>query len=222
MYKSVILGTFFIIMMSCGEKKTFETYIYFDSAQPVKEKDLSSIPNKYVGTYVLNYSNQLMVQSKAIIRRHVEENMFTKSELDSLTAYFQLKDDKLYDVYEKKFHKTRISHDTVFFERESLDTLFSFKPNESLREFKSSLVLNYSYDGLYRVNWVHFGKPVTRITELGSIKDFEKIKLETDLKNDNYQMNADSTYVILKFDQANFRKIHRLDGFEYESFYYFK
>lgn len=211
--------TAIIILTSCGEKK-INTNIYFDTPQPIKEKNLSEIPKKYFGTYTLNYSKQLIINPKYILERIVnEDNYFTMSELDSIEDNWILKNGQLYDIYEKKYYKTHISNDTIYFETEYLDTIFSFNSNEILREFKGSLVLNYTESGKYQVSWIHFGR-VVKMVELGDLKDFDMIKSELKLEEEKIE-KIDSTHFLLKFEQADFRKMHRLDKFSYESFYYY-
>jgi hypothetical protein len=140
-----------------------------------------------------------------------------KTELDSLTEYFELREGKLFNKKSQELYTTRLSNDTIYYDEEYLDTIFAFRPDESIREFKGSLVMNFADDGKYKVNWIDFGF-MTRFVEIATEEDFYKIKLELKLTEDQYEY-LDSTHFLLKFDQAHFRKLHRMEGFSYETIF---
>jgi len=213
-----ILGLI-IFLTGCGEKKSEIPYnVFFDSEQPVKDKNLNDIPKSYWGTYAINEYRKLLVQSQSIIIKNISpNNVLLKSELDSLTEYFELREGKLFNKKSQELYTTRLSNDTIYYDEEYLDTIFAFRPDESIREFKGSLVMNYADDGKYKVNWIDFGF-MTRYVQIATEEDFYKIKLELKLTEDQYEY-LDSTHFLLKFDQAHFRKLHRMEGFSYESLF---
>ena len=213
-----ILGLI-IFLTGCGEKKSEIPYnVFFDSEQPVKYKNLNDIPKSYWGTYAINEYRKLLVQSQSIIIKNISpNNVLLKSELDSLTEYFELREGKLFNKKSQELYTTRLSNDTIYYDEEYLDTIFAFRPDESIREFKGSLVMNYADDGKYKVNWIDFGF-MTRYVQIATEEDFYKIKLELKLTEDQYEY-LDSTHFLLKFDQAHFRKLHRMEGFSYESLF---
>jgi hypothetical protein len=219
MKKIIFLSIVAISIWSCGEKKAEIPYhVFFDSEQPVKDKNLTEIPKSFWGTYAKNEYHKLLVQSKSIIINHISpDNVLLKSELDTLTEYFELREGKLFNKSSQKYYATRISKDTIFYDEEYLDTIFAFRPDESIREFKGSLVLNFAEDGKYKVNWIDFGF-MTRFVEIATEEDFNKIKLELKLNENQYEY-LDSTHFLLKFDQAHFRKLHRMEGFTYETIF---
>lgn len=220
MKKGFLLFLMYLLLVSCGEKK-INSFIYFTQPQPVKESDLSVIPKKYIGVYTMNYSHQLLVTNRTIVQKSIYEPGFPVSELDSLKGEVGFENGKLvfYKTHEE-FNAKQIG-DSIYYQIESLDTVFSFKNNESIRDFKGSLVLNYESDNIYQVTWLHFGALSVKKVQLGSENDFEKIKTELKLTENQIEM-PDSTYAILKFDQSDFRKLLRMDKFDYETFYYFK
>jgi len=57
---------------------------------------------------------------------------------------------------------------------------------------------------------------------LGTRSDFAIIKKLLKIPFDANLENNDTTYVVLKPSRSDFRKLLRLDGFEYEKMYYFK
>lgn len=220
MKKFIVLSIFAISIWSCGPKKTEEIpyHVFFDSEQPVKDKNLNDIPKSYWGTYAINEYRKLLVQSQAIIIQNISpNNVLLKSELDSLTEYFEMREGKLFNKKSQELYTTRLSNDSIYYDEEYLDTIFAFRPDESIREFKGSLVMNYADDGKYKVNWIDFGF-MTRFVEIATEEDFYKIKLELKLTEDQYEY-LDSTHFLLKFDQAHFRKLHRMEGFSYETIF---
>jgi hypothetical protein len=220
MKKIIVLSIFAISIWSCGPKKTEEIpyNVFFDSEQPVKDKNLNDIPKSYWGTYAINEYRKLLVQSQAIIIQNISpNNVLLKSELDSLTEYFEMREGKLFNKKSQELYTTRLSNDSIYYDEEYLDTIFAFRPDESIREFKGSLVMNFADDGKYKVNWIDFGF-MTRFVEIATEEDFYKIKLELKLTEDQYEY-LDSTHFLLKFDQAHFRKLHRMEGFSYETIF---
>ncbi|MDD5150502.1 MAG: hypothetical protein PHC28_08475, partial [Flavobacterium sp.] len=58
--------------------------------------------------------------------------------------------------------------------------------------------------------------------QLGKRKDFVKITDQLKILFDVNVENNDTIFVVLKPSRDDFRKLLRLDGFEYEKMYYFK
>ena len=103
-----------------------------------------------------------------------------------------------------------------------MDTIFSFAENESAKIYKSSLILNKEVNGKYLVNIIKFDFSSNKYLQFGTRKDFIKINEQLKIPFEANVENSDTTFVLLKPSRADFRKLIRLDGFEYEKMYYFK
>ncbi len=213
----VLVATLF----SCKNDQLNDSYIYFNEPQPVEVENITNFPNKYIGTFGSDYSNRLKVESKYVIKIEVESFDTTKKQMDSLTNV-EFKNNIVYDKETQKAYKTFVKNDTIQWETERLDTIFSFAGNESAKIYKSSLILNKEVNGNYLVNIIKFDFSSNKYLQLGTRKDFIKINEQLNILFEANVENNDTTFVILKPSRADFRKLLRLDGFEYEKMYYFK
>ena len=213
----VLVATLF----SCKNDQLNDSYIYFNEPQPVEVENITNFPNKYIGTFGSDYSNRLKVESKYVIKIEVESFDTTKKQMDSLTNV-EFKNNIVYDKETQKAYKTFVKNDTIQWETERLDTIFSFAENESAKIYKSSLILNKEVNGNYLVNIIKFDFSSNKYLQLGTRKDFIKINEQLNILFEANVENNDTTFVILKPSRADFRKLLRLDGFEYEKMYYFK
>jgi len=217
------IATLIILMsiLSCRNDQLSNSYIYFDEPQPADIENVTSFPKKYIGTFGRDYSNSLKIESKYVIKIKINSFDATKNQLDSLPE-FEFKNNSVYDKATQKAYKTFVKNDTIQWEVEQLDTIFSFAENESAKIYKSSLILNAAIDGKYQVNIIKFDFSSNKYIQLGTQKDFTKINNLLKIPFDTNIENNDTTYVVLKPSRSDFRKLLRMDGFEYEKIYYFK
>lgn len=213
----ILIASFF----SCKNDQLSSSYIYFNEPQPVNVDEVTSFPKKYIGTFGRDYSHQLKVESKYVINSVIDSFDATKKQMDSLPE-LEFRNNVVYDKATQKAYKTFVKNDSIQWEIERLDTLFSFAKNETAKIYKSSLILNTEKDGKYLVNIIKFDFMSNKYLQLGTRKDFVKIKNELKIPFEATIENNDTSFVILKPSRADFRKLLRLEGFEYEKMYYFK
>ena len=213
----VLVATLF----SCKNDQLTDSYIYFNEPQPTDVESVTKFPNKYIRTFNRDYSHQLKVESKYVIKVEIESFEATKKQMDSLQDVV-FKNNVVYDKATQKAYKTFVKNDTIQWEAERLDTIFSFAENEVAKIYKSSLILNKEVNGNYLVNIIKFDFSSNKYLQFGTRKDFIKIKEQLKIPFEANVENNDTTFVILKPSRADFRKLLRLDGFEYERMYYFK
>ena len=209
------------MLFSCKNDQLTDSYIYFDEPQPADIEMVTSFPKKYIGTFGCDYSNLLKVESKYIIKVEIESFDATKNQMDSLPE-LEFKNNSVYDKATQKTFKTVVKNDSIQWETERLDTLFSFAENETAKIYKSSLILNKKIDGKYQVNIIKFDLSCNKYLQLGTRNDFAIIKNLLKIPFDANLENNDTSYVVLKPSRSDFRKLLRLEGFEYEKIYYFK
>mgnify|MGYP001182264527 CR=1 FL=1 len=218
--KIIILGLL-TMLFSCKNDQLSNSYIYFDQPQPTEVESITSFPKKFTGIFGRDYSNLLKVESKYVIKVEIESFDATKEQLDSLPEC-EFKNNSVYDKATQKAYKTFVKNDTIQWEVEQLDTIFSFAENESAKIYKSSLILNAAIEGKYQVNIIKFDFSSNKYIQLGTRKDFTRIKKLLKIPFDANVESNDTTYVVLKPSRSDFRKLLRMDGFEYEKIYYFK
>ena len=215
---------FFILIASFFSSKNdhlSSIYIYYNEPQPVNVDEVTSFPKKYIGTFGRDYSHQLKVESKYVINSVIDSFDATKKQMDSLPE-LEFRNNVVYDKATQKAYKTFVKNDSIQWEIKRLDTLFSFAKNETAKIYKSSLIFNTEKDGKYLVNIIKFDFMSNKYLQLGTRKDFVKIKNELKIPFEATIENNDTSFVILKPSRADFRKLLRLEGFEYEKMYYFK
>jgi hypothetical protein len=207
-------------LFSCKNDQLTDSYIYFDEPQPVDVAAVNHFPKNYLGTFSMDYSHRLKVESKYVIKITVVSFDATKKQMDSLPE-LEFKNNIVYDKATQKAYKTVVKNDSIQWETERLDTIFSFDQNETAKVYKSSLILNKELDGKYLVDIIKFDFSSNKYIQLGTQKDFEKIRKLNISFFANVEHN-DTTYVVLNPNRSDFRKLLRLDGFDYEKMYYFK
>lgn len=214
-----IVALFLVIsFISCKQSKLQDAYIQFDKPQPENVERITHFSKKYIGTYSLNATSFLIVAPKCIFLEQVQEGAFRRDEFDSIPGY-EIRNGKVFDSKKELFLESEIRNDSVFLKQTDRDTLFSFAPDETAKEFKSSLILNKEINGKYVVQYIRFGTVIKHI-QLGTRKDATLIQNEIGIKQETEMNGTDTLHVILKPTRADFRKLLRLDGFEFETIYF--
>ena len=209
------------LLVSCKSDQLTNSYIYFDQPQPAKVKEIEHFPKKYIGTFGRDYSHLLKTESNFVISITIDSFEATKNQLDSLSEV-EFRDNTVYDKATQHAYKTILKNDTIQWETERLDTLFSFADNEIAKIYKSTLILNKEEDGKYLVNVIKFDLTSNKYLQLGTRKDFLKIQSELKIPFEATVESNDTVSVVLQPSRADFSKLLRIDGFEYEKMYYFK
>jgi len=183
--------------------------------------EIKEFPKKFVRTYTLDYSHRLVVEPKCAYIKEIEKINTFKSELDSIPE-LEFRNNQVFDKSENKAYKTFIKGDTITFEIERLDTIFSFAENEIAKHYKSSLILNKEVDGKYQTSILRLSTIGAKHIQLGTKKDFTKLKSELKIPFATEMKENDTLHVVLTPSRADFRKLLRLDGFEYATLYLMK
>ena len=221
MKKYFILAAFSVAIVSCKDHGLNNSFIYFSEAQPTNVDEITAFPKKFVRTYTMDYSHRLIVEPKCAYIKEIETITAIKSELDSIPE-LEFRNNQVFDKSENKSYKTSVKGDTIAFEIERLDTIFSFAENEIAKEYKSSLILNKEIDGKYQTSILKLSTVGAKHIQLGTKKDFEKLNTELKIPFETVIEENDTLHVILTPSRADFRKLLRREGFEYESNYLFK
>lgn len=209
------------LLLSCKDSSLHNSFIYFSEAQPTNVETITMFPKKYLHTYSMDYAHQLIIKPKCIYLNEIETVITSKLELDSLPE-LELRNNQVYDTSSKKAFKTFIKGDSISFEIEHQDTLFSFAENEIAKEYKSALILNKKVNNHYQTSIIKFSNLSMHHIQLGTKKDFVKINNELKIPFQTLTNNTDTLYVIVSPSRADFRKLLRKEGFEYQSNYLFR
>jgi hypothetical protein len=198
-------------LLSCKDDALSDSYILFTEPQPANVDAISSFPENYWGTYGKN-SDRIKIDFQHMITINVNFYDRPKSEIDSVPG-FEFKNNKVYDKFTNEACKTSINQNNiVHWEVATMDTVFSFSKNQIAKSYKSSLILNKKVDDNYQVSIIKMDSNNPQYIQLGTKEDFQK--LQTELKIPF--KTIDSTRALLSPSRADFRKLLRLNGFEYQ------
>ena len=163
----------------------------------------------------------MQIESKVIYIKETETISLRKSEFDSIPE-LEMRNNQVYDKAENKTYITFIKGDTIAIKYENLDTIFSFAANEIAKEYKSSLVLNKKVDDKYVTSIIKLATIGMQHIQLGTKNDFTKMQQELKIPFVAKMNENDTLNVLLSPSRADFRKLLRKDGFEYQRNYLFK
>ncbi|MQP53425.1 MULTISPECIES: hypothetical protein [unclassified Flavobacterium] len=182
---------------------------------------ISEFPKKFIGTYAVDTLHGLVIEPKCTYLIQKETITALKSELDSIPE-LEFRNNQVYDKSENKFYKTFRKGDSVSFTIERIDTIFSFAKNEIAKAYKSSLILNEQVDGKYQTNILKLTTSGVKYITLGTKNDFTKLQSELKIPFETIMEENDTVHVVLTPSRADFRKLLRKEGFDFESNFLFK
>lgn len=210
-------------LLSCKDDELADrdSYIFFDKPQPVNVDAVTSFPENYLGTFAIDYSHSMTIEPKRIIKRFINQYESSLKKLDSIPD-FEYKNNIMYEKESNLPCKTTVKNDTVYWETETLRTIFSFDTNETAKIYKSDIILNKEFYGSYVVNILKFNFTNNKYTQFGTRNDFDRINKQLKIPFHANVENKDTTYVILSPSRSDFRKLLRMDDFDYDKMYYFK
>ena len=110
-----------------------------------------------------------------VIKIFINREEATLKKIDSIPEII-FKNQVVYNRKSKEAYRTEVKNDTIRWEIEERDTLFSFSKNEIAKIYKSCLVLNKESNGNYIVNIVKFSFSNNRYIQIGTEKDMAIIK----------------------------------------------
>jgi len=221
MKKVALVFVIAVMFVSCKQSILSDSFIYFNQPQPDNVDAISSFPKKYLGTFSMDDSHQIVILPKAIFLNLVDTMEVAKKDIDSIPS-LSYKNDQITDKETGKKANAWVKNDTIYWEVKNQDTIFSFSENEIAKVYKSSLILNKKVGDNYQVSFIKFNNKRNKFIQLGTKRDAALIQNELKIQRDIIVENGDTTHVILTPTRSDFRKLLRLDGIEYQSNYHSK
>lgn len=207
-----------VLFVSCKQSVLSDSFIQFDQPQPVNVNSINSFPNKYLGTFAMDESHHITINPKSIYLNQIDTMEVAQKDLDSIPE-ISFKNNQIIDNKTGKSCLTWIKHDTIFWQIKTQDTLFSFSENEIAKEYKSSLILNRKVANTYKVSYVKFANLGVDLVQLGTKKDADLVQNKLKIHRDVIIQDGDTIHIVLSPTRADFRKLLRLDGMEYQATY---
>lgn len=218
MKKILPLVVLVCFIVGCKERALEDNFIYFAEAQPVNVDAISEFPDKYIGSYSENLEDQLVIEKKCIYVSTKITETHSLSELDTMSDY-RLDNQKIIDLKKNKVYKATIQNDTITWEFPVLDTIFSFRKDEVAKIYKSAIILNTKEENKYATSIIHCNKSGAVWQQLGSRNDFSILHSNYNIPFTVVKKEQDTSHVILHPSRADFRKLLRAKGFEFDNFF---
>ena len=218
--KIFLLFILSILFFSCKNEELTDRFIFFDNPQPVNVDAITSFPKRYIGTFAMNNSNLIRIEPQFVIKIFITREEATTKNIDSLPGIV-FKNNIVYNRKNHTAYHTEIINDTIHWQIEERDTLFSFSKNEIAKIYKSCLVLNKESNGNYIVNIVKFSFSNNPYIQIGTKKDLEIIK-NLKIPFTPQTEGLDTLNVVLHPSRGDMRRLLRQEDFEYDNYYYFK
>lgn len=193
----------FVLLLFISCKKSI---VGFSVAQPENTKDLSSFPEKLIGTYYDTENNLVLEIGKyLIIKKTILKDTMNVKELSRFEI---LKNDSI--VNTKTFDKFLIKriNDSFLTNYVYTDTVFNIGKDKVLRKMNGYYFLNSKdEDNIWSVKKIILKNGQLNINEISTNKEIELLEEITETKNDTSQL-----YVV-KPTKKQFKQFVNENGF---------
>jgi len=102
-----------VLLVSCKESVLSDSFVQFNQPQPVNVAAINSFPNKYLGTFEMDESHTIVINSKSIYLNQIDTMEIAKKDLDSLPEII-FKNNQITDKETGKTCVTWVKKDTIF------------------------------------------------------------------------------------------------------------
>lgn len=214
--KYLLLFSSILFFKSCKEAEAIPYYgidFLFKEAQPINDREINHLPNKFIGSYINQDSTYLIIEDKIIYYKWITKNNMSYPDFNSLKDSLNIIDNKIY--HEKDIVEFRSLKDSIELTSFSYDTIFSLSEINKAKRIKGMIVLNIKDANYWSLKVLSLDKKVLSITYLVSDEDkirldsLSKIKVET----------IDSTKYVFELSNQEFKKMLDLKKFGYKQEY---
>lgn len=186
MKKCFLVLTLLLVIASCKKADApseDEFNLCFETPQPIKDSELSKIPNKFIGLFMDADSNYIDISENIILNEHYYKFKFHKNLSDSLKTEFDLVDNHYVSKLNKDVYDYRYIGDSIEFSNKQIDTFFIFSNTEKAKRFNGQLVLNYKDSIFWKVKSIRLENNILKITCLNSKEDLRRMDSLTKMKS---------------------------------------
>jgi hypothetical protein len=198
-----------IVFTSCKERVATESIVYFDTPQPVNDSELKSFPSKFLGQYVDEHNNTLVILDDLIVMESLYTNAIHKSELDSIKEPYSLKNGKLILHKSNQVYTVTEHKDSIYLSQISKDTLFAFSPSQKAKRINGHVVLNYKDSTFWNINLLSIEKDSLRWKYIGNKSDYTNLKQVVK----DIEASDDTTFIHVRPNRKEFKKMLALKNY---------
>lgn len=215
MKKLTLLSIISVLMISCKETEAIPdgNNFFFENPQPINDSELSSIPNKFLGTYMNADSLYLNISDKTIFYERETKFRFHKNQIDSLKEYFDVVDGKYISKDNKEIFNAKKVGDSIEFVSKNSDTIFNFSDSRKAKRINGHLILNEKDSIYWKVKMLSLNKNTLNIKVLYS--DDDLIKMDSITKIHSKQI--DSLSYVITPSRVEFKRFSKVKNFGFDS-----
>ena len=204
-----------VLLISCKESNAIPdgNYFYFENPQPINDSELSSIPNKFQGTYMNSDSLYLNITDNTIFYESETKFRFHKNEVDSLKEYFDVVDGRYISKDKKEIFNSKRVGDSIDFVSKNIDTLFFFSETKKAKRINGDLILNEKDSIYWKVKLLSLNKNTLNIKVLYSDDDLKRMDSITKI----HSKKIDSLSYIISPSRSEFKRFSKVKNFGFDS-----
>ncbi len=218
MKKLSLLFVLFVLLVSCKDVTNSEVIpdgnnFYFENPQPINDSELSSIPNKFQGTYINSDSLYLNITNNIIFYESETKFRFHKNEVDSLKEYYDVVDGKYISKDKKEIINSKKVGDSIEFASKNIDTIFNFSDLQKAKRINGDLVLSKKDSIYWKIKLMSLNKNTVTIKELYSDDDLKRMDSITKI----HSKKIDSLSYIISPSRSEFKRFSKVKNFGFDS-----
>jgi hypothetical protein len=215
MKKIFLLFGLTVLLISCKESNAVPSgnYFFFENPQPINDSELSSIPNKFQGTYMNSDSIYLNISDNAIFYEKEHKFRFHKNQIDSLKEYFDVFYGKYISKDKKEIFNSKRVGDSIEFATKDIDTIFNFSDLQKAKTINGDLILNKKDSIYWKVKLLSLNKNTITIKELYSENDLKSLDSITKI----HSKKIDSLSYIISPSRLEFKRFSKVENFGFDS-----
>lgn len=216
--KYFLLILVFVSFVSCKQAEAVPDFgidFLFKETQPINDRELKHIPNKFIGSYINQDSTYLIITDKVIYNKWIAKNNISLSEFDSVKDSVKIVGNKMYLLDSKKFFDFRKVKDSIEITDTYYDTIFSISDFNKVKRIKEAIVLNTKDSIYWKIRILSLDRKNLKLVTLVSKYDLARIDSLSKIK----VQKIDSIKNVIELSKTEFKKMLALRNLGYTQEY---
>lgn len=202
--KCFLVIPIFIFFISCKQADAvpyFGIEFLFKESQPINDREIRQLPNKFLGNYISSDSTYLIIKNQVIYYKWSTKNNISFSDFKSLKDSLRIVDNKLF--IDDQFVEFRKLKDSIEITNTNYDTIFSISDSNKAKRVKGSIVLNTKDSIFWKIKIMSLNKKTLSLMTLVSDEDLTRLDSLSKVK----VQKIDSTKNVFELSKTEFKKM---------------
>ncbi len=211
--KCFLVISLFTLFVSCKQVDAVPYYgidFLFIAPQPSNDREVSHLPNRFIGNYINQDSTNLIIEDKTVYYKWKTKNNISFSAFDSIKDSLRVVENRIY--FDNEFVEFRKLKDSIEITDINYDTIFSISGFQKAKRIKNSIVFS-TKDSIYWKIKI-FTLDNNRLTLKTLVSDEDLIRMDSLSKIKAQKI--DSTKIIVQLSKREFKKMLTLKRFGYD------